>query len=101
MEKHGAKWCPTGSVEAFIQEIGQCKWVITAEGGAHVAGALGLGVILLSGMGHRAYWRPYARFVKILEQKDAINAIEPAVIVSAFGDLTAQMQALQAPNATL
>ena len=94
LEKYGAQWCPTDNVEAFIREISKCQWVITAEGGsAHVAGALGLGVIVLSGMGHQTYWRPYARFVRVLEQKNAINHLDANALISEFRDLKAEMQA--------
>ena len=92
LEKYGAHWCPTCNVEKFIKEVSKCRWVISSEGGsAHIAGALGLGVIVLSGMGHQTYWRPYARFVRVLDQKNAVNDIEVDTIISEFRNLKSQM----------
>lgn len=94
LEKYGAHWCPTKNVEEFIQKIAECEWAITSEGGsAHISGALGLGVIVLSGMGHQTYWRPYARFVRILEEKNAINNIDPNTLIFEFRSLKFKIQA--------
>ena len=93
LEKYGAHWCPTRNVEEFIQEISKCQWVISSEGGgAHIAGALGLGVVVLSGMGHQTYWRPYAKFVRVLEQKHAVNDISVSLIADEFRSLKSEMQ---------
>ncbi|QPK62109.1 glycosyltransferase family 9 protein [Methylomonas sp. LL1] len=92
LEQYGAQWCSTQNVEEFIREVSQCEWVISAEGGsAHIAGALGLGVIVLSGMGHQVYWRPYAEFTRVLERKNAVNQIQPGEIMTEFRALKACM----------
>ncbi len=92
LEGYGAEWCNTRSVEEFIQEVSKCQWAITAEGGsAHITGALGMGLVVISGMGHQAYWRPYAEHVRILEQKNAVSEIEPDAIVAEIRDLQMQI----------
>jgi len=92
LEQYGARWCPTRNVEEFIKEVSKCRWAISSEGGsAHIVGALGLGVIVLSGMGHQTYWRPYAEFVSVLERKQAVDEIETYAVISAFRNLKAQM----------
>jgi len=92
LESFGAHWCPTRNVEEFIREVSKCQWVVGSEGGsAHVAGALGLGVVVLSGMGHQTYWRPYAKFVSVLERKQAVHTIEADAIIAAFRSLKAEM----------
>ncbi|MGY6277706.1 glycosyltransferase family 9 protein [Methylomonas sp. MgM2] len=93
LENYGAHWCPTPNVETFIKEISKCRWTISSEGGsAHIAGALGLGVVVLSGMGHQSYWRPYAKFVRIMEQKGAAADIEAGAIIAEFRRLKSEME---------
>jgi ADP-heptose:LPS heptosyltransferase len=88
LEQYGAEWCRTDNVDEFIQKISCCQWVVTAEGGgAHIAGALGLRVVVLSGMGHQEYWRPYAEHVRVLEEKHGVSKIEPDEIISALTSL--------------
>lgn len=92
LEQFGAEWIGTSNVDEFIQQVSFCQVVITAEGGgAHITGALGLGVVVLSGMGHQDYWRPYAQHIKVLEQKHAIREITPITIASQVNELLNEM----------
>lgn len=92
LEQFGAEWRNTANVEEFIREVSKCQVAVTAEGGsAHITGALGLGVVVISGMGHQAYWRPYAQHVRILEQKNAIDKIRPEAIVAEIDALKYEM----------
>lgn len=85
LENFGAQWQATASVEQFIQAVSECQWAITAEGGgAHLAGALGLGLVVISGMGHQNYWRPYAEQVRVLEVKNAVSQIPPEAVLAEF-----------------
>jgi ADP-heptose:LPS heptosyltransferase len=97
LEKSGAVWQPTRDVPSFIEAVSQCQCVLTAEGGsAHVTGALGQGVVVLSGMGHQSYWRPYARHVRVLEIKDNVAAIKPADVIEAILAMQASLAAAPA-----
>ncbi|MGZ4960692.1 MAG: glycosyltransferase family 9 protein [Methylomonas sp.] len=92
LEQFGAEWRNTANVEEFIREVSKCQVAVTAEGGsAHITGALGLGVVVISGMGHQAYWRPYAQHVRILEQKHAIGKISPEAIIAEIDALENEM----------
>lgn len=93
LEKSGVRWCPTSNVAEFVREVAKCEWAISAEGGsAHIAGALGLGVVVLSGMGHQNYWRPYAEHVEILENKQGVIRIGSGEVVAGFRRLGLRMR---------
>ena len=88
LENFGAEWQATSNVEDFIQSISVCQWAITAEGGgAHIAGALGLGLVVISGMGHQNYWRPYAERVRVLDVKNTVSQIPPEAVAAEFREL--------------
>lgn len=91
LENFGAQWQATSNVEDFIESISVCQWAITAEGGgAHIAGALGLGLVVISGMGHQNYWRPYAEQVRVLDVKNAVSQIPPEAVAAEFRGLKQQ-----------
>ncbi len=81
----GAEYCPTNNVDDFIQHVSKCQLALTAEGGsAHITAALGLDVVVLSGVGNQSYWRPYAEHVTVLEKKNAINEIKVDDVITAI-----------------
>lgn len=90
LEQHGAIWCPTTSLASFLDEASKCHCAISAEGGsAHILGALGLPLVVLSGMGHQNYWRPYAEQIEVFDLKDALHSLYPQQVTDALHQLIA------------
>ncbi len=82
LEGEGITWIKTKSVEAFVDEVSKCQYVISTEGGsAHIASALGLGLVTISGMNHKNYWRPFGEKAAIIEKHRRINDITAEEIV--------------------
>jgi ADP-heptose:LPS heptosyltransferase len=78
---YGAHLIKTKNLHDFINHLSKCTHVIASEGGAaHIAGALGLSICVISNDENRIYWRPYAKKVKVLSNKNGVKEISPEII---------------------
>jgi len=84
LEKFGAEKMPANSVKQLISELSLCEYCIIHDGGgAHIASALGLRTIVITGAEREAtYWRPYGHDVTVFVDKDDVNRIQPESIVN-------------------
>jgi ADP-heptose:LPS heptosyltransferase len=83
--KAGAIYRKTDNLTEFISEIAKCKIALTAAGGSsHIASALGLKVIVISGVKNQSFWRPYGEKIKIFESENDINIIDPNDIIKSI-----------------
>jgi ADP-heptose:LPS heptosyltransferase len=88
LEQSGAQWCATASVQEFMDQVSRCRWAVSAEGGgAHIIGALGLDLLVLSGMGHQQYWRPYVEHVRVIDHAEGIASVPVEDILQVLGEL--------------
>ena len=82
LEKEGVTWVKTDSVKSFIIELSKCQYAISTEGGsAHIASALGLYLVTISGMDHKTYWQPFGKNTSIIERHNNVNDIMPEEII--------------------
>lgn len=66
----------TPSFHEFIKELALCKYVVTAEGGtSHLAAAIGVPTVVLSGVNINKTWIPWSSKAVLLEKTDAVNEI--------------------------
>ena len=85
LTQYGAKYKETNNLKDFIQNIAQCKIALTAAGGSsHIASALNLKVIVISGIKNQAFWRPYGEKIKIFENENNINKINSNDIIKSI-----------------
>jgi len=85
LSKYGAEHIRTDNLKAFISSLSKYQYVITAEGGsAHIAGALGLSVIIISGTKSQIYWKPYAKKIRTFVDLISVEKIKPELIIKAL-----------------
>jgi len=85
LTRYGAQYIKTNSLEEFINALSKYQYVITAEGGsAHIAGALGLSVCVISGTKTQDYWKPHTKNIRTFVNIISVNKIKPASIVEAL-----------------
>ncbi|MEN9656525.1 MAG: hypothetical protein RL311_1512, partial [Bacteroidota bacterium] len=88
LNKYGAEYIRTDNLKAFINALSKYQYVITAEGGsAHIAGALGLSVCVISGTKNQNYWKPHAKSVSVLVNPISVEKIKPELIIKALNKL--------------
>jgi len=81
----GATYQKTKNLNEFISGIAKCKIALTAAGGSsHIASALDLKVVVISGIKNQAFWRPYGKKVTIFEKENNINLINPKSIIKSI-----------------
>ncbi len=79
---YGIDHLKTNNVKDFINALSKYQYVLTAEGGsAHIAGALGLSVCIISGTKNQYYWKPHAKNIKVLKNPISVSEINPELIV--------------------
>jgi ADP-heptose:LPS heptosyltransferase len=85
LSKYGAEYIRTENLKAFISLLSKYQYVITAEGGsAHIAGALGLSVFIISGTKNQIYWKPHAKNIRTFINTISTEKIKPALIIKAL-----------------
>lgn len=91
LEQYGASYCPTESVEKFIQEVSRCECAVSVESGAsHIVAALGLPTVVLSGRSERVktQWHPWSSNAMFLKPGCGnIQEIEPDLIIDTLYQL--------------
>lgn len=81
LTKYGAQYIETTNLHDLIKYLANCSYAITAEGGsAHIAGALGLSVCVISGTKNQSYWKPHARKIKTFVNNKSVKEIRPEII---------------------
>ncbi len=81
LTKYGAQYIETTNLHDLIKHLAKCSYAITAEGGsAHIAGALGLSVCVISGTKNQSYWKPHARKIKTFVNNKSVKEIRPEII---------------------
>jgi ADP-heptose:LPS heptosyltransferase len=82
LNRYGAKYIKTNNLNEFIDSLSKYQHVITAEGGsAHIAGALGLSVYVISGTKNQSYWKPHTKNIKTFVNTNSVAKIKPESIV--------------------
>ena len=82
LTQYGAEYIRTNSLKEFINALSKYQYVITAEGGsAHIAGALGLSVFIISGTKNQKYWKPHAKNIKTFVNVNSVTKIKPKSII--------------------
>jgi ADP-heptose:LPS heptosyltransferase len=82
---YGVKNIQTKNLHQFIKMLSKFKFVISAEGGsAHISGALGLYVCIISGTKNQNHWNPHAKYIKILNNSNSVKEISSDSIVDAI-----------------
>jgi ADP-heptose:LPS heptosyltransferase len=82
LTQYGAHYLETKNLHDFIKHLSSCTYVITAEGGsAHIAGALGLSVCIISGTKNQNFWRPHAMKIKTFVNVSGAREISPEKII--------------------
>jgi len=83
--KAGAIYHKTDNLTEFISEIAKCRVALTAAGGSsHIASALSLKVIVISGIKNQSFWRPYGEKVSVFENENDVNLIYPKDIIKSI-----------------
>lgn len=81
LNRYGAKYIKTNNLNEFIDSLSKYQHVITAEGGsAHIAGALGLSVYVISGTKNQSYWKPHTKNIKTFVNTNSVAKIKPESI---------------------
>jgi ADP-heptose:LPS heptosyltransferase len=89
LRDYGAEYVKTNNLREFITTLSKYGSVLTAEGGsAHIAGALGLSVFIISGTKNQKYWKPHAKNIKTFTNTDSVARIKPESIISCINTLT-------------
>ncbi len=85
---YGAEHIKTNSLKEFITTLSKYQYVITAEGGsAHLAGALGLSVSIISGTKNQNYWKPHSKNIKTFTNTESVKKIKPESVVNSLNAL--------------
>ena len=85
LARYGVKNIQAKNLHQFIKMLSKFKYVISAEGGsAHISGALGLFVCIISGTKNQNHWNPHAKYIKILNNSNSVKEITPNSIVDAI-----------------
>ena len=88
LRDYGAKYIQTNNLRELITTLSKYGSVLTAEGGsAHIAGALGLSVFIISGTKNQSYWKPHAKKIKTFISPNSVNTINPNLILKAIYSL--------------
>lgn len=79
---YGAEYIKTNSLKEFINTLSKYQYVIAAEGGsAHIAGALGLSVLIIDGTKNQNYWKPHAKNIRTFNNSISVEKIKPESII--------------------
>ena len=82
LAQYGAHLIETKNLNDFINHLSKCEYAIASEGGsAHIAGALGLSVCVISSPENQAYWKPHAKNIKTFINSISVSEINPESIV--------------------
>ena len=85
LTQYGAQYIKTKNLHDLIKHLATCSYAITAEGGsAHIAGALGLSICVISGTKNQSYWKPHTKNVKTLLGKKSVAEINPLLILKSI-----------------
>jgi len=85
LTRYGAEHIKTNNLKDFISALSKYHFVIAAEGGsAHIAGALGLSVCVISGTKNQAYWSPHAEKIKNFINPISVHKIKPEALIKAL-----------------
>jgi len=85
LSQYGAHIVETKNLHDFIEHLSRCNYAIASEGGsAHIAGALGLSVCVISGTENQIYWKPYARNIRTVVNPISVEKIKPELIIKAL-----------------
>lgn len=83
LAQFGAQIIETRDLHDFIKHLSRCSYAIASEGGsAHIAGALGLSVCVISGIKNRVFWKPYAKKIKTFSNVNGVAKIPPKNIIN-------------------
>jgi ADP-heptose:LPS heptosyltransferase len=83
LAKYGAHLVETRDLHDFIKHLSRCAYAIASEGGsAHIAGALGLSVCVISGTENQIYWRPHANKIKTFANINGTKEISSEIIIN-------------------
>ena len=89
LKDYGAEYIQTNNLSELITTLSKYGSVLTAEGGsAHIAGALGLSVFIISGTKNQRYWKPHAKNIKTFTNTDSVARIKPGSIIKGINTLT-------------
>jgi ADP-heptose:LPS heptosyltransferase len=82
LAQYGANLIETKNLNDFINHLSRCQYAIASEGGsAHIAGALGLSVCVISSEENQTYWKPHAKKVKTFVNANGAKKIPPVIII--------------------
>ena len=82
LKEYGAQYIETKDLHGFIKHLATCSYAITAEGGsAHIAGALGLSICVISGTKNQSYWKPHTKNIKTFMNESSVKEIHPEIII--------------------
>ena len=82
LSQYGAHLVEAVDLQDFIKHLSKCTIAIASEGGsAHIAGALGLSVCVISSAENQSYWKPHARKIKIFTNVNGVKEIRPEIII--------------------
>jgi ADP-heptose:LPS heptosyltransferase len=85
LTSYGVEHIKTDCLKEFIGELSKYQYVLTAEGGsAHISGALGLSVYIISGTKNQNYWKPHAKNIKTFLNTRFVGDIKPQSIINAI-----------------
>lgn len=84
LERYGAIRHPANTIDQLVNELSRCQFGILHDGGgAHIAAALGLSILVITGSKHEAvYWKPYARNVKMMLDEESVKNIPPTTFIN-------------------
>ena len=83
LAQYGAQIIETRDLHDFIKHLSKCTYAIASEGGAaHIAGALGLSVCVISSIENQIFWKPYSRNVKVFVSESGAQDIPPEIIIN-------------------
>jgi ADP-heptose:LPS heptosyltransferase len=83
LAQYGAEIIETRDLHDFIKHLSKCTYAIASEGGAaHIAGALGLSVCVISNIQNQIFWKPYSRNVKVFVSESGVQEIPPEIIIN-------------------
>jgi len=82
LAQYGAHIIETKDLHDFIKHLSRCTYAIASEGGAaHIAGALGLSVCVISSIENRTFWKPYAQKIKTFSNMNGVMKIPTKNII--------------------
>ena len=82
LREFGAQYIETRNLHGLIKHLATCRYAIAAEGGsAHIAGALGLSICVISGTKNQSYWKPHTKIIKTFMNSHGVKEIHPDIII--------------------